>query len=119
MSKSYYSLGLMSGTSMDGIDASIIQSDGESNYKPIIDEYFEYPKSVYEKLTKLRDKIGMTGAWIPFNDLSVYWSNTRSMARFGLLMSANGKWETAQIISKNVINEATSTSQDMNKAYGY
>ncbi|WP_299251402.1 serine hydrolase [uncultured Lacinutrix sp.] len=69
--------------------------------------------------TKLRDKIGMTGAWIPFSDLSVYWSNTRSMARFGLLMSANGKWETSQITPENFINEATSTSQDINKAYGY
>ena len=39
MSKSYYSLGLMSGTSMDGIDASIIQSDGENKYKAIIDKY--------------------------------------------------------------------------------
>ncbi|AUC82170.1 serine hydrolase [Lacinutrix sp. Bg11-31] len=69
--------------------------------------------------TKLRDRIGMTGAWIPFSDLSVYWSNTRSMARFGLLMSANGKWETSQIIPENFINEATSTSQDINRAYGY
>ncbi|WP_299384785.1 serine hydrolase [uncultured Lacinutrix sp.] len=69
--------------------------------------------------TKLRDKIGMSGVWIPFSDLSVYWSNTRSMARFGLLMSVNGKWETSQIIPENFINEATSTSQDINKAYGY
>ena len=57
MSKSYYSLGLMSGTSMDGVDASIIQSDGEAKYKVIIDKYFEYPQSIYNDLTKLRDKI--------------------------------------------------------------
>jgi len=57
MSKSYYSLGLMSGTSMDGVDASIIQSDGEKKYKVIIDKYFEYPKDIHENLTKLRDKI--------------------------------------------------------------
>ena len=57
MSKSYYSLGLMSGTSMDGIDASIIQSDGENTYNPIIDEYFEYPKSIYSKLIDLKDKV--------------------------------------------------------------
>jgi len=57
MSKSYYSLGLMSGTSMDGVDASIIQSDGERKYKVIIDKYFEYPQAIYKDLTKLRDKI--------------------------------------------------------------
>ncbi len=57
MSKSYYSLGLMSGTSMDGVDASIIQSDGENEYKLIIDKYFEYPEDTYRNLTKLRDKI--------------------------------------------------------------
>ena len=55
--KSYYSLGLMSGTSMDGVDASIIQSDGENKYKVILDKYFEYHKGIYEDLTKLRDKI--------------------------------------------------------------
>ena len=55
--KSYYSLGLMSGTSMDGVDASIIQSDGENKYKPILDKYFEYPPGIYNHLTKLRDKI--------------------------------------------------------------
>ena len=57
MSKSYYSLGLMSGTSMDGVDASIIQSDGESKYKLIIDKYFEYPQNTFKDLIKLRDKI--------------------------------------------------------------
>ena len=32
MIKEYTALGLMSGTSMDGVDASIIQSDGETKY---------------------------------------------------------------------------------------
>jgi anhydro-N-acetylmuramic acid kinase len=57
MSKSYYSLGLMSGTSMDGVDASIIQSDGKTRYKAILDKYFEYPKDIFKDLTTLRDKI--------------------------------------------------------------
>ena len=57
MRKFYYSLGLMSGTSMDGVDTSIIQSDGESKYKGISNKYFEYSKDIYEDLTKLRDKI--------------------------------------------------------------
>ena len=40
MNKNYYSLGLMSGTSMDGIDASIIVSDGEKELE-VIDNYYE------------------------------------------------------------------------------
>ena len=51
MSKSYYSLGLMSGTSMDGVDASIIESDGKTKYKVVLDRYFEYSKEIYENLT--------------------------------------------------------------------
>jgi CubicO group peptidase (beta-lactamase class C family) len=68
---------------------------------------------------KLRDKIGMTGAWIQNGDFSVYWSTTRSMARFGLLTYANGKWENEQIIPSNYLNDATNTSQNLNEAYGY
>jgi len=67
----------------------------------------------------LKNKIGMSGTWISNNNLNVYWSNTRSMARFGLLISANGKWENEQIVSESFLNEATNTSQSINKAYGY
>ena len=69
--------------------------------------------------TKLKDRIGMSGSWIPLGDLSVYWSTTRSMARFGLLISANGKWENTQIVSTNYLNQATNTSQSINESYGY
>ena len=44
MSKSYYSLGLMSGTSMDGVDASVIQTDGKSQYTAILDKYYQKKK---------------------------------------------------------------------------
>ena len=40
MSK-YFSLGTMSGTSMDGIDLSIISSDGEAETKVIDNLFFE------------------------------------------------------------------------------
>ena len=57
MGKIYTALGLMSGTSMDGVDASIIQTDGKSKYKAILDRYFKYPESIYSDLTLLRDRI--------------------------------------------------------------
>ncbi|SEP55029.1 serine hydrolase domain-containing protein [Flavobacterium urocaniciphilum] len=69
--------------------------------------------------TKLRDKIGMTGTWIQDGALSVYWSNSRSMARFGLLALANGNWNGTQIINSNYLSNATNTSQSINLAYGY
>lgn len=69
--------------------------------------------------TKLRDKIGMNGAWYAAGDLSVYWSNTRSMARFGLLVLNNGNWSGEQIINQNFMDESVNTSQNINLAYGY
>ncbi|GAA4239456.1 serine hydrolase [Postechiella marina] len=69
--------------------------------------------------SKLKNKIGMTGAWVPAGHFNIYWSNTRSMARFALMIYANGKWENNQIVSENFINEATNTSQNINQAYGY
>ncbi|WP_054851540.1 serine hydrolase [Olleya sp. ITB9] len=67
----------------------------------------------------LKNKIGMSGSWFNLDDLSVYWSNTRSMARFGLMTYANGKWDNTQIVSESFLNEATNTSQNINKSYGY
>ena len=57
MDKIYTSLGLMSGTSMDGIDASIIKSNGEDAYEVVYDQYFEYDKEIYRELINIRDKI--------------------------------------------------------------
>lgn len=69
--------------------------------------------------SKLRDKIGMTGLWFSFNNSSVYRSNTRSMARFGLLALNKGKWENTQVVPQNYMQNATTTSQSINLAYGY
>ena len=56
MSKYLYSLGLMSGTSMDGIDVSIIKSDGEQSIEIIDDMYLEYSNQLKSKLRKIIDK---------------------------------------------------------------
>lgn len=70
--------------------------------------------------TKLRDRIGMTGTWLDSgDDLSVYWSTTRSMARFGLLALNKGKWKQDQIVNEAYFNQAVNTSQNINMAYGY
>lgn len=70
--------------------------------------------------SRLRDKIGMNGIWTTTSDgLSVYSSNSRSMARFGLLILNQGKWENQQILNEAYWNEATQTSQNINLAYGY
>ena len=57
MEKNYTSLGLMSGTSMDGVDASIIKSNGEDKYEVVFDQYFKYDEEIYEKLVDMRNKI--------------------------------------------------------------
>jgi len=57
MSISYCSLGLMSGTSADGVDASIIQSDGDTEYEVILDKYFKYNQNIYKDIHNLKEKI--------------------------------------------------------------
>ncbi len=70
--------------------------------------------------TKLRTPIGMNGYWYSFGDYEIYTSNTRSMARFGLLALNNYKWNKTPIISdSSYISSLKSSSQDLNKSYGY
>ncbi len=69
--------------------------------------------------TKLRDKLGMNGTWIQSGNNVVYWSTTRSMARFGLMALNKGKWNGTQILNETYFNQATTTSQNINLSYGY
>jgi len=71
--------------------------------------------------THLRNKIGMNGLWVSTNGANnVYFSNARSMARFGLLNLNNGTWDNELILEDiNFISQMKNTSQNLNKSYGY
>ena len=55
MHKNYTSLGLMSGTSGDGVDTSIIKSNGIDQFDIVKDKYYEYDSVIFEK-TQLKKK---------------------------------------------------------------
>ena len=55
--KLYTAIGLMSGSSMDGIDLSIISSDGYDELSNILDDYYEYDKNLQDQLVRLRDLV--------------------------------------------------------------
>ncbi len=57
MGKIYTAMGLMSGTSLDGVDVSIIESDGNKEFSSILDRYFKYDKELVQKILILREKI--------------------------------------------------------------
>ena len=57
MQKNWMSLGLMSGTSGDGVDASIIKTNGIDQYEIIEDKYFEYNFDIFRDIHNLKDKI--------------------------------------------------------------
>ena len=57
MGKIFTALGLMSGTSGDGVDASVISSDGIDQYSEIINKYYKYDQKIYENIHDLREKI--------------------------------------------------------------
>ena len=69
--------------------------------------------------TELKDTIGMNGAWVQIQFNRIYFSTARSMARFGLLNLNQGNWDGTQLLSETYFNEMTTTSQNLNPAYGY
>ncbi len=75
MTKEYTALGLMSGTSGDGVDASIIKSDGKSKYENISDKYFQYNDEIFRDIHSLKEKINKN------NDLKTYSNEINALER--------------------------------------
>ena len=75
MNKEYTSLGLMSGTSGDGVDASIIKSDGLSKYEVILNKYYEYDQEIYQNIHLLKEKINSS------KDLKNYSEDIKNLER--------------------------------------
>lgn len=69
---------------------------------------------------KLKNPTGMTGLFYKVGFNNVYFSNARSMARFGLLILNRGNWNGNLLMTDTTyFNQMINTSQQLNKAYGY
>ena len=73
--KLYTAIGLMSGTSMDGVDVSLIKSDGFYEFINVLDEYFEYNESLHQQLIEFRNLI------LSINDLKLYSARLNELER--------------------------------------
>ena len=72
MEKIFTALGLMSGTSMDGVDASIIKSDGLSQFNNVSNKYWEFDLELRKRLVDLRNEIKTKDNLIEFsNELKI------------------------------------------------
>ena len=96
MGKIYTALGLMRGTSGDGVDVSIICSDGADQYNEITNKYFKYDQKIYENLHKLRSKI------LKSDDLKKYENEISHLEREITLFHSKIVIQILELINKNI-----------------
>ena len=90
--KIFTSIGLMSGTSMDGVDISVIKSDGFNEVEVIFNDYYEFDENLYIELTNLRDVI------INSEDLNRYSKKIKEIEKTFTIFNAK---IIGEIIKKN------------------
>lgn len=70
--------------------------------------------------TYVKQPTGMNGLWVQAADNNVFFSNARSMARYGLLIQNNGVWDGDTLMhDQQYLYDMTSSSQSLNESYGY
>ena len=92
--KLYTAIGLMSGTSMDGVDASLIRSNGTDEFTNILDKYYEFDDNLHQSLIDLRNLI------LVEEDLKKYSSRLSELER------------EITIFHSKVVNEISSNYND-------
>lgn len=69
---------------------------------------------------KIKSKTGLTGIYLKQGYNNVFFSNARSMARFGILALNNFVWNNDTVLKDGAFKtQMTNTSQNINLSYGY
>ncbi|RYZ17790.1 MAG: class C beta-lactamase-related serine hydrolase [Chitinophagaceae bacterium] len=68
---------------------------------------------------KVKNRTGITGAWVQNGYNEVYYSTARSAARFGILLQNKGSWAGDALVDSSWWAAQVNTSQNLNLSYGY
>ena len=92
--KVFTAMGLMTGTSIDGVDLSLIKSDGLNYFTSILDKYYKFEANLKDRIIELRDEISTV------EDIEKYSKNLKAVEKDLTLFHAR------------IINEVSKESGD-------
>jgi len=69
---------------------------------------------------RIRPATGMAGLFLSIDYNNVFFSNLKTMARYGLLLLNRGTWNTTPVLTDTAFfGQMTRPSQTLNRSYGY